>query len=96
MVRALPADPDLDWLRKTAKQRLARARARDAGARLHLTQLELARDYGYTSWRALNAAVDAASCDGRVVDAATTSARPPIPPSPACSSPPARLPRSSP
>jgi uncharacterized glyoxalase superfamily protein PhnB len=70
MVRALPADPHLDWLRKTAKQRLARARARDTGARLHLTQLELAREYGFTSWRALKAAVDAASFDGRVVDAA--------------------------
>jgi ankyrin repeat protein len=69
MVQALPADPDLDWLRKTAKQRLARARARDAGARLHLAQLELAREYGFTSWRALKAAVDAAGFDGRVVDA---------------------------
>ncbi len=69
MALALPADPDLGWLKKTAKQRLARTRRRDASARLHQSQLDLAREYGFPSWRALKAAVDAASIDGRVVDA---------------------------
>jgi uncharacterized glyoxalase superfamily protein PhnB len=69
MALALPPDPDLGWLRKTAKQRLARARTLDGSARLHRTQLEVARDYGFPSWRALKAAVDTASVDGRIVDA---------------------------
>jgi len=74
MPQALPANPDLDWLRKTAKQRLAELRASQPGARLHQAQLALARDYGFTSWRALKAHIDrirpAVSDRGRVFDAA--------------------------
>jgi ankyrin repeat protein len=60
MPQALPATPNLDWLRKAAKRRLAELRAGNPAARLHQAQLALARDYGFTSWRALKAHVDAA------------------------------------
>jgi hypothetical protein len=35
MPQALPANPNLDWLRKTAKQRLAELRAKQPDAKLH-------------------------------------------------------------
>ncbi|HEY1243716.1 MAG TPA: ankyrin repeat domain-containing protein, partial [Hyphomicrobiaceae bacterium] len=56
--QALPANPDLDWLRKAAKKRLAGLRIDDPEARLHQAQLAVARDYGFPSWRALKAHVD--------------------------------------
>jgi ankyrin repeat protein len=59
MAQALPANPNLDWLRKTAKQRLVELRADNPGAKLHQAQLTVARDYGFTSWRALKAHIDA-------------------------------------
>jgi ankyrin repeat protein len=57
MAQALPANPDLDWLRKTAKKRLATLRAAQPDARLHQAQLAVANDYGFKSWRALKAHV---------------------------------------
>jgi hypothetical protein len=55
----LPSRPDLDWLRKRAKERLAELRALDPGARLAAAQRDVARQYGFASWRALKAHVDA-------------------------------------
>ena len=69
MAEPLPPRPDIDWLRKTAKQRLAVLRAEDPGARLHQAQVAVARDHGFPSWRALKAHVDALSLDGQVVAA---------------------------
>jgi ankyrin repeat protein len=57
--RALPANPNLDWLRKAAKRRLAELRAGMPDAKLHQAQLAVAHDYGFKSWRALKAHVDA-------------------------------------
>jgi ankyrin repeat protein len=57
--QALPANPNLDWLRKAAKRRLAELRAGEPEAKLHQAQLAVARDYGFTSWRALKAHVAA-------------------------------------
>jgi ankyrin repeat protein len=59
MPKSLPVRPDLDWLRKTAKQRLAEFRKTRADAKLYEAQLALAREYGFPSWRALKARVDA-------------------------------------
>jgi ankyrin repeat protein len=59
MPQALPANPNLDWLRRAAKRRLAELRATEPGARLHQAQLAVAHDYGFKSWRALKAHVDA-------------------------------------
>ncbi|WP_119270210.1 ankyrin repeat domain-containing protein [Taklimakanibacter deserti] len=65
----LPAQPDLDWLKKTAKQRLKALRAGNPDAKLHEAQLALARDYGFASWRALKAHVDKVSIDGQIIAA---------------------------
>lgn len=74
MPQALPANPNLDWLRKTAKQRLAELRAAAPQARLHQAQFAVASDYGFESWRALKAHVDAVNPQlaerDRVFDAA--------------------------
>ena len=58
MATPLPAHPDLDWLKKTAKQRLKVLRATSQDARLNEAQLLLAREHGFTSWRALKAHVE--------------------------------------
>ena len=53
MSKTLPSRPNLDWLRKTAKQALAELRPHDPSAKLADAQRKVARDYGFTSWRAL-------------------------------------------
>ena len=58
MPQALPANPNLDWLKKAAKKRLAALRAVKPDARLHEAQLAVANDYGFKSWRALKAHVE--------------------------------------
>lgn len=72
MPKALPAQPHIDWLKKTAKARLTELRGDNPAAKLHQAQLDIAKDYGFKNWRALKAHVDAASLDGRIVAAATT------------------------
>jgi len=59
MAQALPARPNLEWLRKTAKQALRELRAQQPAARLADAQFAVARDHGFSSWRALKAHVDA-------------------------------------
>jgi len=58
MPQALPANPNLDWLKKTAKQRLVQLRTIKPDARLHEAQFALAHDYGFKSWRALKSHID--------------------------------------
>jgi len=55
---SLPERPNLDWLRKTAKDRLAQLRATNPNAKLSDAQLAVARENGFSSWRALKAHVD--------------------------------------
>jgi uncharacterized protein YbbK (DUF523 family) len=57
MKQRLPARPDLEWLKRAAKNRLAALRVDEPGARLFQAQLDVARDHGYPSWRALKAYV---------------------------------------
>jgi ankyrin repeat protein len=71
MTEKLPFRPDIEWLKKAAKERLAQLRERDPATRLHQAQLAIARDHGFASWRALKAHVDAASLDGQILAAAT-------------------------
>lgn len=59
MSTPLPARPSLDWLRKRAKLALKQLRRTQASARLADAQLAVAREHGYSSWRALKAEVDA-------------------------------------
>ena len=58
MAETLPARVNLAWLRKTAKQQLREWRAQGRGARLAEAQLNLARRYGFSSWRALKSHID--------------------------------------
>jgi hypothetical protein len=58
MATPLPARPSLDWLRKRAKLLLKQLRRSAPGARLAEAQLALAREHGFSSWRALKAQVD--------------------------------------
>jgi ankyrin repeat protein len=58
VTQALPARPNLDWLKRTAKERLAELRANDPNSKLHAAQLFVARDYGFKSWRELKSRVD--------------------------------------
>lgn len=55
---SLPERPNLQWLRKTAKDRLAQLRATNPNAKLADAQLAVARENGFSSWRALKAHVD--------------------------------------
>jgi ankyrin repeat protein len=75
MPQALPANPSLDWLRKTAKQRLLELRALQPDVKLHNVQLTLANSYGFKSWRALKAHIDSVDPKSRdrVFDAARAS-----------------------
>jgi len=71
MPKALPPRPDIAWLKKAAKERLAALRARAPETKLHQAQLAVAKDYGFASWRALKARVDALSLDGQIIAATT-------------------------
>ena len=68
MAKTLPAQPNLDWLKKSAKERLAELRIGEPAAKLHQA-LDIARDYGFASWRALKAHVDTLSFDGQIIAA---------------------------
>ncbi len=59
MPKALPANPNLEWLRKAAKHRLVTLRADDPAAKLTAAQRDIAGEYGFASWRALKAHIDA-------------------------------------
>ena len=57
--RPLPDRPNLEYLKKEAKQRLKLMRLGDSGATLAAAQLATARLYGFASWRSLVAYVKA-------------------------------------
>jgi ankyrin repeat protein len=67
---SLPDNPSLDWLRKQAKRRLAELREANTDAQLADAQFELAKQYGFSSWRALKTQVDSLTVNGQLVDAA--------------------------
>src|SRR5687767_4343984 len=67
---SLPDAPNLDWLRKQARRRLAELRAADPAAKLTDAQLAIARQYGFPSWRALKAHIDSLTLEGQLVKAA--------------------------
>ena len=66
----LPDAPSLDWLRKHAKQSLDELRKANPDAKLADAQFHLARQYGFSSWRALKAHIDSLSVEGRLFAAA--------------------------
>jgi ankyrin repeat protein len=59
MPKVLPANPNLEWLRKAAKHRLVALRTNDPATKLTAAQRDIAGEYGFTSWRALKAHIDA-------------------------------------
>jgi ankyrin repeat protein len=69
-VLPLPETPNLEWLRKRAKHRLAELRESKPDVKLAEAQLDVARRYGFKSWRALKAHVDSLTVDGQLFDAA--------------------------
>jgi len=72
MPTPLPESPNLDWLRKQAKRRLEELQRSQPSAQLADAQYALAKEHGFSSWRALKAHVDALTLDGQLVDAAKT------------------------
>jgi ankyrin repeat protein len=54
----LPERPSLEYLKRRAKERLGQLRQRDPRAKLASAQLEIAREHGFPSWRALKAEID--------------------------------------
>ncbi len=69
MTKTLPPRPDIDWLKKTAKQRLIELRKSDPALKLHHAQLDIASLYGFASWRALKAHIDGLSLNGQIIAA---------------------------
>ena len=69
---SLPESPNLDWLRKQAKRRLEQLRYANPRVKLAEAQFELAKQYGFSSWRALKAHVDGLTKDGQLVEATRT------------------------
>jgi hypothetical protein len=58
MSRELPERPNLDHLRKQAKALLRELRKQDPSSQLATAQRQLAREYGFASWRALTSYVE--------------------------------------
>ena len=58
IVRSLPLRANLEWLKKLSKERLTAIRLREPDAQLSDAQLEVAREYGFASWRKLQAHVE--------------------------------------
>jgi len=54
----LPEHSSLEYLKKMAKTRLQQMRQAEPHAKLAAAQLLIAREYGFTSWRALKAQLD--------------------------------------
>ena len=67
---SLPDAPNLDWLRKEAKRRLEELKRDEPDAKLADAQFELARRYGFSSWRALKQHVELLTVEGQLLDAA--------------------------
>ena len=67
---SLPDGANLEWLRKQAKRRLRELRQANPDAKLADAQFDLAKEHGFSSWRALKAQVDSLTVDGQLFDAA--------------------------
>src|SRR5579864_9204114 len=54
----LPERASLEYLKKLAKDRLQEMRRSDPNAKLAIALLSVAREHGFSSWRALKAEID--------------------------------------
>ena len=59
MSETLPPRANIDWYRKLAKKKLELIRAKTPSVTLAAAQRDVARAYGFPSWRKLKAAIDA-------------------------------------
>ena len=66
----LPDTPNLDWLKQAGEAPLEELRHANPAAQLADAQFDLAKEYGFSSWRALKAHIDSLTVDGQVFDAA--------------------------
>src|SRR5262245_48260271 len=66
----LPDNPNLDWLRKQAKLRLAKLKRANPDAKLADAQFAIATEYGFSSWRALKAHIDSLTLEGQIIESA--------------------------
>ncbi len=66
---SLPDAPNLEWLRKQAKDRLKELRQANPEAKLADAQFDVAGRYGFSSWRALKAHIDSMTVAGRLFQA---------------------------
>lgn len=64
----LPAQPNLEHLRKIAKQRLRAMQRIAPSAKLADAQFQIAREHGFASWRSLKAEVDGQRLRGRITE----------------------------
>jgi hypothetical protein len=67
MSSGLPTHPNLEHLKKQARERLRELRVRVPGTRLADAQHVIAREYGFASWPKLKAHVDAVRLADRVL-----------------------------
>jgi ankyrin repeat protein len=67
---SLPDAPSLEWLRKEAKRHLDELKATRPEAKLADAQVDVARRYGFKSWRAMKAHIDSLSVEGQLFAAA--------------------------
>lgn len=67
---SLPDAPNLDWLRKQAKRTLTELRKTNPAAKLADAQFDLAKQYGFSSWRALKEHIDGLTFEGQLFEAA--------------------------
>lgn len=54
MSHSLPLRANLEWLKKTAKERLLQMQLAESGTKLADAQLVIAREHGFSSWRTLH------------------------------------------
>jgi ankyrin repeat protein len=72
--KILPARPNLGFLKKLAKERLASLRADRPAAKLAHAQLAVAREHGFASWRKLKAEVERRARQTTSISAETLAA----------------------
>lgn len=65
---SLPDNANLEWLRKRAKRRLTELQVVKPDAQLADAQFDVAKEYGFSSWRALKAHLDSRTLEGQLLE----------------------------
>jgi len=75
----LPAEPNLEHLKKVAKHRLRAMRVAAPSTKLTDAQFQIAREYGFANWRALKTEIDRRRTPSEAASAKRLKAGPPDP-----------------